>query len=230
MKYKFNFFWVLKNLCGAQFLCPPDEGGEGDGKGKEGDGAPDLAAQLAALKAENEALKAKTKPVEDDLNEKARKEREAKEKDSSKTKRLENAIAFNMKSADFLKANAGLLPSEAAEVFAQAEKETFADHAEKSDAIKSGLIQSFFAVQENVDLLTPGQKTQLDEYLKLTKNEKQARAQNIYDMIFEPAFETLRKLKKAAALSKGLKDDNGGDSAYREKMRSKTMKHYGLEK
>lgn len=224
----------------AQFRVPENDGGEGGDKGgnKGGTGgggnAPDPAAELAALKAENAALKLKLAPPkpEDDpeLQEKARKTREASDKDSARTKQLENALKFGLKSSEFLKQNETILPKEVADIFSQAEKENFSDAIEKDSAIKSGLIQSFFAVQTNVDLLTPGQKATLDEYLKLTKNGKQDKAQAIYDMVFEPAFEMLKRVKKAEALSKGFGGGSDAETAYKNKLMASTRKHYLGEK
>jgi hypothetical protein len=211
-------------------------GGSGDpGAGKGDAGQGDLAAQLAALKAENERLKAASGKVgqsgdDPDLGEKARREREAADKDSARTKKLESSIKFNLSSKEFLKQNESLLPKEVTDIFSQAEKETFADAIEKDSAIKSGLIQAFFQVQANVDLLTPGQKAQLDSYLKLTKNGKQDKAQEMYDMIFEPAFEMLKRVKRAEALGKGYGGGTDADTAYKNKMMSLSKKHYLGEK
>lgn len=234
----------------AQFRVPENDGGAGgDGGSKGGTGGNagggsaggqkdggDLAAQLAAANARIAELekgqKAPPKKEEDDpeLQERARRTREAADKDSARTKQLENALKFNLKSAEFLKQNESLLPKEVSDIFSQAEKENFADAIEKDSAIKSGLVQSFFAVQANVDLLTAGQKATLDEYLKLTKNEKQNRAQAIYDMVFEPAFEMLKRVKRAEALSKGYGGGSDAETAYKAKLMASTRKHYLGEK
>ncbi len=201
----------------------------GAGANKDGANAPDHAAEIAALKAEIESLKSsKPKPEDDDLKEKARKEREASNKDSDRTKKLENALKFNLKSDEFLKQNESLLPKEVRDIFSQAEKEKYSDAIEKDAAIKSGMIQSFFSVQSNVDLLTAGQKSALDDYLTLTKNGKQEKAQSVYDMVFEPAFERLRAVKKAEALQKG--HGAGDDDSYKKRIEAGSKKHYFGEK
>ena len=76
--------------------------------------------------------------------------------------------------------------------------------------------------------MTPGLKSNLEEYLKLTKNGKQEKAQAIYETIFEPAFEMLRRVKKAEALSKG--ERSGSDDALIEKRVSRATKHFLREK
>lgn len=200
---------------------------------KDGGGAPDPAAELARLRAENEALKAaaakKDKKEDDDqddddLRDRARREREKSEKAKGREKQLESSLRFTMGTKDFLKNNESLLPKEASEIFAQADKENFGDAIEKDQAIKSGLMSSFFAVQANVDLLTAGQKAQLDDWLKLTKNGKQEKAQAMYDLVFEPALDKARSVKRAEALSKG--HGTGGDDAYKNRLMSGSKKHY----
>lgn len=194
--------------------------------------APDHAAENASLKARILEMEAKFKAIpnpEPDLLVKAKDDRDALDKDRGKIKRLESSITFNMRSPEFLKANASLLPKETSDLFAAAEKETYNDATEKADAIKSGLIQSFFQVQANVDLLTPGQKAALDEFLNLTKTGKQDKAQSTYEMIFEPAFEMLKRVKRAEAL-RGGHSGSDADDAYKKKLMAGSAKHYRMEK
>lgn len=191
--------------------------------------APDLAAENAALKARLEALEKKPAP-EDDLLTRAKAAAKVTGDDSDKIRKLESAITFNMKSADFLKNNASLLPAEISSIFEQADKEKFDDASEKAASIKSGVVQSFFSVQANVDLLTSGQKASLDEFMKLTKNGKQEKAQHIYEMIFEPAFERLKDTKKAEALNRGHHVSGSVEEGYKQRLISGSSKHYRLEK
>lgn len=240
---KFLRQWIHWSMC-ISYMVPPDEGGGsgGAGDGNKGDqggkGDEDPASVIALLRAENERLKASIKPPGDgkppkddtELHERARREREASDKDQDKTRRLEEALKFNMRAPEFLKQNESLLPKDVADIFKQADKEKFGDAIEKDSAIKSGLIQSFFAVQANVDLLTPGQKASLDDYLKLTKTGKQDKAQAIYDMVFEPAFETLKRVKRAEALGKGYGGSSDAEAAYKTKLMNLSRKHYLGEK
>jgi hypothetical protein len=228
------------------YYMSPDEGGGSGGGGNKGDTGDkggqkdqggdktDLAAEIAALKAQIAKLegggKKDTGTQDDpDLGDKARRARADQEAAAARAKNLESAIKFNLKAPEFLKANESLLPKDAADIFAQAEKEKFEDAIEKDAAIKSGLVQSFFSIQSNVDLLTAGQKAMLDDYLKLTKTGKQDKAQQMYDMVFEPAFEMLKRTKRAEALSKGYSADNS-DDAYKKKLMSLSKKHYLGEK
>lgn len=198
------------------------------------DPKPDPAAELAALREENARLKAEMDSKnkdESDLHQKAKDKRHSEERDAAHIKRIENALKFDLNSKEFIKQNESLLPKEVKDVFTQAEKEKFNDAIEKDAAIKSGIIQSFFSVQANVDLLTGSQKVQLDEYLKLTKNGKQDKAAAMYDMIFEPAFEMLKRIKKAEALSRGgHAASTDVEEAYKNKLMAGSKKHYFGEK
>jgi hypothetical protein len=227
----------LRGEMGLAFFEEPPAGASGGSGGSTTPpkGEPpkaDPANRVAELEAELARLKAAPpKPSEDpDLGEKARREREALDRDSGRVKRLENAIKFTMKAPEFLKQNESLLPKDVSDIFAQAEKETYSDAIEKDSAIKSEMIKSFFAVQTNVDLLTPGQKATLDEYLKLTKTGKQEKAQATYDMIFEPAFEMLKRVKRAEALGKGYGRGDSSEEAYKQKLMGISKKHHLREK
>ena len=216
-------FWGLN----PRYIDPP------------GGGSPPVDSPgVAALKADVEKWKAlaekdKSKvdpPVDPDLGEKARLEREKLDAASNRDRRLESSVRFNLGASEFLKKNEPLLPKEVKDIFSQAEKENFADAIEKDSAIKSGLIQAFFQVQANVDLLTVGQKAALDEYLKLTKTGKQDKTQSLYDMVFEPAFEMLKRVKRAEALSKGHSGGSDSESAYKDRLVNSSRKHYLGEK
>lgn len=225
---------------------PPDDKKDEKPDDKK-DQAPDLAKQLADMQATNKLMADRLEKLEgkgnggkkkdadddsedDDLNDKARKTREADDKNRNNQKALESALKFSLKSEEFLKTNQSLLPKDIGDIFKAAEKEKYESAIEKDAAIKSGLIQSFFAIQANLDLLTPALKSKLEEYLKLTNTGKQDRAQETYENIFEPAFEMLRRLKKAEALNKGLGENSDSDTAYKSKLMTGSRKHYLGEK
>lgn len=187
----------------------------------------DLTARLAALEAKNNPTPP-PEPKKDDptLADKARQEREEKEKAQAAEKKLESALKFTLGSADFLKTNASLLPKTIEGIFSQAEKENYGSPIEKANAIKAGIVSEFFAVQSNLDLLTDSQKIALAEFKALTKNDKQERVQHVFDNIFEPTFESLKRIKKAEHLSKGLGDPNDTLAAYNNKMIAVSRKHH----
>lgn len=216
-------------------------GGGGGGDDKEKNKPSDHAKEIAELKAQNASIMerldkalGKSKGTDDeegdDLKEKARKQRESDDKRSSDNKALEAALKFSMGANDWLKNNQSLLPKDISDIFKAAEKENYETAIEKDSAIKAGIIQSFFSVQSNLDLLTPALKSNLEDYLKLTKTGKQEKAQQIYDAIFEPSFEMLRRVKKAEAVNKGFGNSSDSDSAYKTKLMAGSRKHFLGEK
>lgn len=196
----------------------------------------DLKASNAALMKRLDALdKKKTDdppPADDpDLKKKADDAAKAKLKQSSDTKSIEAALKFSLGAKDWLKDNATLLPKDIDGIFTAAESEKYDSAVEKDGAIKSAVIQKFFEVQSNLDLLTVSQKSALDEFLKLTKNAKQEQSQKMYEQIFEPTFEMLKRLKKAEQLRHdGHTDPTNSDQKYKERMISLSRKHYLGEK
>jgi hypothetical protein len=183
------------------------------------------------LKSDHEKLTNKPKDKEDDpedptLADKARKDRDEADKRGKYEKSLGAALKFNMGSAEFLKSNNGLLPKNIEGIFTQAEKEKYDSEIEKANAIKVGVVSEFFAVQSNHDLLTGPQKVELEDFNKLTKNVKQERIEQVYAMIFEPALETLRKVEKAKQVGSGLKDQSDAEKNLADRMMKLSTKHY----
>lgn len=187
----------------------------------------------AKTKAELEKLTKKSDPKKEDdadLADKARLEREASEKKAVETKVLETALKFNLASVEWLKTNASLLPSTIDGIFKAAEKEKYGSEIEKAADIKLGIVSEFFAIQANLDQLTGSQKQNLADFLALTKNVKQERVHGIYDSIFEPTLESIRKVKKAEALQKGLAAPDATEDAYQKRLIEMSRKHHLREK
>ena len=175
--------------------------------------------EIAALKAENEKnkkeledLKAKAPKVEPpnpnqddkekDLFEKFKKQQILDNQKTSNNKSIENAVKFNYELDSFINDNKDILPSDIANIAAQSKKENYDSVNEKANAIKSGFVQSFFAVQANLDLLTATQKNAVEDFLKLSKIAKEDKASEIYENIFEPTIQTIKKVKKAEEVAK----------------------------
>lgn len=220
-----------------QVMAPEGDGGGGGGGGNPPPPtppAPDNTDWKAKYEEAQAALAAKNNPPapkpDDDLAEKARRAREAQDKSGQNEKALEAALRFNMESKDWVKTNASLLPKTIEGIFTQAEKENYGSAIEKDGAIKAGIMSEFFAVQANLDLLTPGLKSQLEDFNKLTKNVKQERAQGLWSSVFEPAFAQLKSVEKAKQLSKGLANPSDAEAAHTEKMKAFSKKYYLGEK
>lgn len=202
--------------------------------------------QMDALKAEYESkLKAKddehvktkseldkyTKTKNDDaasLEEKARKDREDKEKSGKHEKSLESAITFNNSTKDFLKNNEGLLPKSIEGIFQAAEKVTYDSAIQKANEIKVGIFSEYFKIEENLKDLTGPQKIEVDAFLKLSKTGKEQDIERVYSMIFEPVLESARKVEKARQLNNGHKNQTEGEKGFADKMMKMSQKHYGI--
>lgn len=213
--------------------------GDGTGGGGGGGGAPDAAA----LAKENADLKAKLADLEKknatpppgkddpaDLAAKAAKEREEKEKGAKHEKDLESSIRFTSGAQAWAKENATLLPKNVESILAAAEKENYGSTIQKASAVKEAIVLEFFAHQANLDLLTASQKSTFDEFKGLTKDKRIERAQQVYDSIFEPTFETLKKVKRAEQVGKGFKDESTGEQAYKDKRLKMARKQHLGEK
>lgn len=188
----------------------------------------------AAEKAEWEKSKNTPPPKKEDdpadLAAKAAKEREEKEKSAKHEKDLESSIRFTSGAAAWAKDNNALLPKNVESILAAAEKENYGSTIQKASAVKEALVLEFFSVQANLDLLTASQKSTFDEFKSLTKDKRLENAQHVYDSIFEPTFETLKKVKRAEQVSKGFKDETQGESAYKDKRLKLARKQHLGEK
>lgn len=194
----------------------PADKGKGDAKGG------DAGGDKAGGNTEDETLA-----------DKARREREEKEKSGGDVKRIETALSFNMGAKNFVKEHADYLPQDAEAIVAAAEKESYDSAIEKSVAIKESLIQEFFKVQSNLELLTAGQKNQIAEFQKLTKNGRQGKAEFIFENVLEPALETLKKIKKAEQVAKargGYASSSKAEDAYISKLVTSSRKAHLGEK
>lgn len=219
------------------------KGGSGDGKGAGGEGS---GSTVTLTKEQFDAIMARLPKSEGPgggsggsggqgdgdptLADKARKQREEDERKAGDSRAMENALKFTMGGKDWLKTNSSLLPKTVEGIFDQAEKENYGSAVAKASAIKVGIISEFFAQQSNLDLLTPGLKSQLEEFLKLTKTVKEERAAQVFDTVFEPAFEMLKRVKRAEERGKGHSTPSDADAAYKEKLMKGSRKHYLGEK
>lgn len=217
------------------YMCPPPEVSqeeldkfkalESSAKAKDD--------EIAKIKADLEKAtkKGDPPPADDpDLLAKARKAADEKNKKTNDAKSMEAALRFSLGSKDWLKTNQSLLPKDIEGIFNAADKESYDSAVEKDAALKSGIVQSFFNVQANLDLLTPSQKSALEDFQKLTLNGKQEKAQHIYDTIFEPTFEMLKRITKAQQLNNGQKNQTDGEKALAERMMKLSKQHYLGEK
>lgn len=199
--------------------------------------------EIATLKAENESFKKqieelskktaapknesdgnegnKADPKDDDAYIKAQKENSKRTKSDSHSKNLEKALEFTMTIKNFYEAHKDMMPAEVADLLRVVETENYDSKISKANAIKSGLIQSFFKVQANVELLTPAQKSLVEDYLKLTNTGKEEQASDVYDRALEPALELMKRVKRAEELAKaknGMGVHTSGEKNYIDRL------------
>jgi hypothetical protein len=236
--FYFNPFKTVHLYC-----CPPEGEGEGD-KGKQTLQALEnkIKEQDTELKNYKEQLakvlkedKKELKPEPDstDLNNKVKADAEAKAKQEQESKSLESALTFNLTSDKFINENKNFLTKEIGDIFAVAGKEKYESPIDKANATKAAVIQSFFSLQANVDLMTNSQRSTLDDYLKLTKKGREEKAPQVFENIFEPTLEMIKKIKKAEEVSKGKSGAVGGsniDNDYKDRLINGSRKHFLGEK
>lgn len=200
-----------------------------------------LKAEHEKIKKENEELKLKANPkdpVKDDPNKdkdkdfynKYKDQEEINNKKQNDSKQVESAVRFDYALDSFVKDNEDILPTDMQKIVETAKKERFDSVIDKSNAIKSSFIQAFYSVQANMDLLTGTQRSAIEDFLKLTKNGKEGKASEIYENVFEPNVELIRRLKKAEELAKakygGFGTHTRSENEYINKLKDISEKHH----
>lgn len=226
----------------GNFRFDADKGGAGGGAPppKAEDKPDDIAAIVKQLKADNDAMKAEIAslkgtppPTDKTLIDKVKDASKAKDDLAANQKDMEKALTFTLKSQDFLKDNEAVFPKELTELFKAADKETYDSPVQKANAIKAEVMRSFFHIQSNMDVLTPSMKQTLEDYLKLTKNGREEKANMVFENVFEPALAMIKSQKKAEEIQRarmGHGTPSDADSAMKEKLRNIGKKHYLRER
>lgn len=231
--------WIQRQLMQAMLLKMDGEPSAAGGGGKADDKT-DMAAILAEMKKNNEAMAARLealegkknkeepnpKPDEKTLAEKAEAERVEKETQANREKTLEAAIEFTSGLEKWTRDHARLLPKNFPNIIAQAEKENYSSKVEKASAIKVSLVQEYFNQQANLDLLTPTQKIELEDWKNLVKTEKEKGVGKIWTAIFEPSFESVKREAKAKQVGNGQDRSSEPVEAYKHRMQELSEKHY----
>ena len=184
-----------------------------------------LLAEIKAMKDEIATLKkgAPTPPPADpSLADKALKEREAKDKETANGVRIERDIAYNMGLKKFVEDHKPYLSEDINGILAQAEKVKYDSAGQKASELRAEIVDAFFKVQSNVDILTAAQKRNLADFQKLTKDGKRQESEKVYESVFEPALEMVKRVKKAEELNlaaRGFATAQGGPlAAYKQKL------------
>jgi hypothetical protein len=191
----------------------------------------DLKDKLGQNDTKDKFFKKDDKDGEDDksLDDKAKDDKDAKDRLQASYKEMEAALSFTMSKDSFLKENKNILPSEIENIFLIAEKEKYDNAMEKANAIKSAVIKSFFSIQGNVDMLTTSQKNKVEDYLKLTKTAREEKAHELFENVFQPTVEMIKRVNRAAQVAKanaGLEEGSDVEKAYKNKLIENSTKFY----
>lgn len=154
----------------------------------------------------------------DDMRDRNRRDNEQRETAQREQARVESAVTFNLTLGKWCDDNKELLPAEIPEILKRSATENFESASAKAAELRSAIILSFFDLQENEDLLTASQKASLANYKKLSRTAKIEKAADFYETIFEPTFESLRKIRRAQDLNAG------GQSSQNTALRDRLIK------
>lgn len=159
-------------------------GADGGGSDKGGNDN-DLAAKLAALQAELEALKKGNNPepknpgIIDTAADEARKKAEHEEA----RQRMQSAIKFNLGLSEFLKNNKDYLTKLSSGIVETLAKKQFSDEEVQARMAQSALLEDFFSQQENVDAAPEELKPRIMAFKALTSDEKEKQAGKFWDVL-----------------------------------------------
>lgn len=188
-----------------------DGAGDGDDPKKKDDGAGD----------------------DDDLVTRAAKKKQNDAEHAAQVKRIESATRFSLGLDRFLADNKGFLPEEVGEIVKLADRENYDTTEEKANATKAAIVKTFFSIQSNVDLLTASQKNLLDGFLKLTKTGREEKAADVYENIFEPTLEMMKRIKKAEEVGRanaGFANESDISAGYKARLISRSRSAHLGEK
>lgn len=224
--FKFLFWGFNLNF----YVDPPAGGGAANPPPATPPATPpaanaELTAALAQIK-EMQAAIAKLTPAapaaDKTLAEKAEAERLAREKGSADHAKIERDISYNLGVKKFVEDHKAFLSEDVQGILAQAEKEKYDTAGQKAAELRTEIIEAFFKVQANSDILTAAQKRILADFGKLTKDGKRQDSEKVYESVFEPALEMVKRVKKAEELNlaaRGYATASGGPlGAYKQKL------------
>lgn len=199
--FKFLFWGLNLNM----YVDPPAAGG-GTGTPPPADPAAAMLAEMTAMKAEIAALKAAKTPEplktpDPSLADKVEADRLAKEKLTESSAAIERNVAFNFGVKRFVEDHKAFLPENVVAIIDLAEKEKYDSVGQKAAELRVEIMEAFFKVQSNVDTLTGAQKRNLADFQKLTKDGKRQESEKVYESVFEPALEMVKRVKKAEELN-----------------------------
>lgn len=188
----------------------PAKGGSGGNPAPNND---DVSAQVAALKAELEALKKTANPKDPQPSdvEKVRKELQEKADREAAIGRMQNAIRFNLSSEKYIEDNKDYLGPLAGGLYKEINSKAFTDEERKASAVKKGVLEYFFSLQENIDAAPAEVKDRIMHFKALADDEKEKQAPAFWDTLTLTVNQ-----KKMTAQIAAAKRANSGNKSFEE--------------
>ena len=176
---------LLKLMLAQNILRAPEGDDGADGGGSAGKDNPDLAAQVAELKAQLAALQGKGKEPgkEPTVLEKAQEEAAKAAQAAQAKERLQSAIKFNLGISKFVEDHKDNLTKLSAGIVTAVTDKQFADEEKKASVIQASLLSDFFGLQENIDAAPEELKERILTYKALAQDEKEKQAAKYWDTL-----------------------------------------------
>lgn len=201
----------LLRIWQGRVLMDQDKDPSGGGGGEPAPKNDEVSAQIAALKAELDALKkGKSEPAPSDVD-KVRKDLQEKAAREAAIGRMQEAIRFNLSSDKFMEENKEHLGPLAPGLYKEISSKAFTDEEKKAAAVKKGMLEYFFSLQENIDAAPEELKGRIMTFKALADDEKEKQAVNYWDTLTLTVSQ-----KKLTARIEAAKRANGSGKTFEE--------------
>ncbi len=135
------------------------------------------------IEAQKESEKKEQEKEIKQVSEEAKEKLEAEKEEQASRAELEQAIKFNMDIKKFVDDNAAILPPESKKILETIDGKKYASEKDKANEVRKGLIDSFIALKDNIDILPATQKAQVEKYKNLTEDEKLKQAPYFWGIV-----------------------------------------------
>ena len=188
-----------------------DKEGAAGADGGGADQSADLAAQVAALKAQLDELKAgkgkdsEPGPKDPSIIEKAQQEALLRAQHAQERARMQDAIKFNLGISKYVEDNKDYLTQLSGEIVQTVAAKQFSDEEVQARTLQASLLDDFFSLQENVDAAPAELKPRIMAFKALTQDEKEKQAAQYWDVLTL----TLGQKKLAAQVAAAKRANSG---------------------
>ena len=200
---------LLKLMLQNYPLRAPEGAAGADGGGA--DKTADLAAQVAALKAQLDELKAgkgaqpEPEPKDPSVIEKAQQEALLRAQQAQARARMQDAIKFNFGISKYVEENKDYLTKLSGEIVKTVQAKQFSDEEVQARTLQASLLEDFFSQQETLDAAPAELKGRIMAFKALTQDEKEKQASQYWDVLTL----TLGQKKMAAQVAAAKRANSG---------------------